>query len=98
MLEQANGHRGRILCTEDDADTRDLLRVVLEAEGFEVICAEDAAQAMSLATAEKFDLYVLDNWLPEVAGDDLCRKLREFDPVTPILFYSGAAYETDKAR
>jgi two-component system OmpR family response regulator len=98
MLEQANGHRGRILCTEDDADTRDLLRIVLEAAGFEVICAEGAAQAMSLATAAKFDLYLLDNWLPEMTGDDLCRKLRELDPLGPILFYSGVATESDKAR
>jgi two-component system, OmpR family, response regulator VanR len=98
MSEQANGHKGRILCTEDDADTRDLLGMLLEVEGFEVICAEGAAQAISLATAGKFDLYLLDNWLPEMAGDDLCKKLREFDSITPILFYSGAAYESDKAR
>jgi DNA-binding response OmpR family regulator len=41
---------------------------------------------------------VLDHWLPDITGDDLCRKLREFDRLTPILFYSGAAYESDKAR
>lgn len=33
-----------------------------------------------------------------MAGEDLCKKLREFDPITPILFYSGAAYESDKER
>jgi DNA-binding response OmpR family regulator len=98
MSEQTKGHKGRILCTEDDADTRELLRMLLELEGFEVICAEDAAEALSLATAAKFDLYILDNWLPQMAGEDLCRKLREVDPTTPILFYSGAAYESDKAR
>jgi two-component system, OmpR family, response regulator len=90
--------KGRILCTEDDADTRDLLRIILEFEGFEVSCAGDAAQAMNLATEAKFDLYVLDSWLPEMAGEDLCKTLREFDPITPILFYSGAAFESDKAR
>jgi CheY-like chemotaxis protein len=90
--------RPRILCTEDDLDTRDLLRMLLEVEGFEVVCAENSTQAMSLAMAEKFDLYLLDNWMPDMAGDDLCRNLREFDPKTPILFYSGAAFESDKAR
>jgi DNA-binding response OmpR family regulator len=99
MSAEANAtHKGRILCTEDDADTRDLLRVSLELEGFEVVCAEDAGQAINLATATKFDLYLLDNWLPEMAGVDLCRKLREFDPTTPVLFYSGAAYEADQQR
>jgi two-component system OmpR family response regulator len=91
-------HKGRILCTDDDADTRELLRILLELAGFVVTCAEDSSQAISLATTEKFDLYLLDNWLPEMAGEDLCRKLREFDPITPILFYSGAAYEADIAR
>jgi DNA-binding response OmpR family regulator len=49
-------------------------------------------------TAAKFDLYLLDNWLPGMTGDDLCRKLCELDPITPVLFYSGAAYDSDKAR
>jgi two-component system, OmpR family, KDP operon response regulator KdpE len=99
MPDKANTScKGRILCTEDDADTRELLRLLLELEGFEVVCAENAAQAVSLAMAEHFDLYLLDNWLPELAGDLLCRKLRESDSTTPILFYSGAAFESDKAR
>ncbi|HMG76590.1 MAG TPA: response regulator [Pyrinomonadaceae bacterium] len=99
MSEEATTtHKGRILCTEDDADTRDLLRLLLEVEGFEVICADDAAHAISLAMAENFDLYLLDNWMPGIDGNLLCRKLREFDSTTPILFYSGAAFESDKAR
>jgi len=89
--------KGRILFTEDDADTRDLLRLLLKLEGFEVIHAESAEQALSLATTNQFDLYLLDNWVPGLAGEDLCRKLREFDHTTPILFYSGAAHESDIA-
>lgn len=88
----------RILCTEDDADTREVLRVLLEMEGFDVRCAEDATQALSFARAEKFDLYLLDSWIPEIPGNLLCQKLREFDPTTPVLFYSGAATDADKAR
>jgi DNA-binding response OmpR family regulator len=88
----------RILCTEDDGDTREVLRLLLELEGFVVTCAEDSEQAISLATAEKFDLYLLDHWLPGMAGDLLCQKLHELDSTTPILFYSGATSESDKAR
>ena len=88
----------RILSTEDDADTRDVLKLLLEMVGFDVTCAEDSAQAITLATAQKFDLYLLDNWMPGMAGDLLCQKLRELDSTTPILFYSGAATEADKAR
>jgi two-component system alkaline phosphatase synthesis response regulator PhoP len=99
MSEEMNiSHKHRILITEDDADTREVLRLILEMQGFEVTCAEDSAQAIRLAKAEKFDLYLLDNWLPEMSGDLLCQKLREFDSTTPILFYSGAATAEDKAR
>ena len=98
MSEKANTHKSRILCTEDDDDTRDLLRTLLKLHGFEVICAEDAEQAISLAKSSNFDLYLLDNWLPDVAGDLLCQKLREFDSTTPILFYSGADSESEKAE
>jgi DNA-binding response OmpR family regulator len=91
-------YKCRILCTEDDADTREVLRLLLEMEGFDVTCAENSRQALSLARAGNFDLYLLDNWLPDASGGVLCRQLREFDSITPILFYSGAATEADKAR
>jgi len=89
--------KARILCTEDDIDTRDLVRLILELEGFEVISADSAEEAISLARSEHFDLYLLDTWMPGLSGDNLCSKLREFDSTTPVLFYSGAAYESDKA-
>jgi DNA-binding response OmpR family regulator len=40
---------------------------------------------------------LLDSRLPDLDGFDLCRRMRDFDD-TPILFFSGAAYETDKKR
>ncbi|HET8669743.1 MAG TPA: response regulator [Candidatus Saccharimonadales bacterium] len=86
----------RILFVEDDRDSRDVTCLFLTSQGFEVICAENATEVLKIATEQKFDAYLLDNWLPEVAGPDLCRQLREFDPVTPVIFYSAAAYATDK--
>lgn len=99
MPEESNSSsRFRLLCTEDDPDTREVLRLLLELEGFEVTCAEDFEQALHFAKSEKFDLFLLDNWLPGINGDLLSKKLREFDSTTPILFYSGAATAVDKAR
>jgi two-component system response regulator BaeR len=57
-----------------------------------------AAQALALIQSERFDLYLLDAWLPGLDGFELCRRMRHFDPHTPILFFSGAAYEADKKR
>jgi DNA-binding response OmpR family regulator len=89
--------KGRILCTEDDADTRELIVFILQAEGYEVICADKAEKAISLAKTQPFDLYLVDSWLPNSSGANLTRRIREFDSKTPILFYSAAAYEADKA-
>lgn len=56
------------------------------------------AQALSSIRTERFDLYLLDARLPDVDGFELCRRMRDFDPDTPILFFSGAAYATDMKK
>ena len=86
----------RVLFIEDDADTRDLVSFVLRRENFDVVLATDSEEAMHVACAMSFELYLIDNWLPGESGVDLCKRLRQFDPRTPILFYSGAGYEQDK--
>lgn len=48
--------RARILCTEDDADTRDLIKFVLGSEGYEVITSENDQEALRLAQSESFFL------------------------------------------
>jgi two-component system, OmpR family, response regulator len=88
--------KGRILCTEDDADTRDLIIYVLSAEGYDVKCTDSAEQAISLVQNEDFDLFLFDTRLPGASGADLTRTLRTFDVKTPVLFYSAAAYNSDK--
>ena len=86
----------QILYTEDDADTRELVSFVLTIRNCKVTLAESDGKALLLARTNQFDLYMIDNWLPGGSGIVLCRKLREFDSSTPILFYSGAAYDADK--
>lgn len=86
----------RVLFIEDDADTRELVSFVLRRENYEVVLAADSKEALSAAGEMSFELYLIDNWLPGESGVDLCRRLRQFDRRTPILFYSGAAYEQDK--
>jgi two-component system phosphate regulon response regulator PhoB len=88
----------RILYAEDDADTRELVTLIFERQGLEVIATEIPDEALSLARTERFDLYLIDNWMPGVSGVSLCEQLREFDRHTPVLFYSAAAYETDRER
>lgn len=90
--------KGRILCTEDDADTCELITFVLRSDGYEVITTQSSANALDLAQSQHFDLYLVDTRLPGMSGPELTAKLREFDATTPVLFYSGAAYESDKEK
>jgi len=87
---------GRILCTEDDADTRELIVVILEAAGYHVTVTGNSAHALAIAQRERFDLILIDSWMPGLSGADLTRQVRKFNKSTPILFYSGAAYPSDK--
>ncbi len=91
-------HKGRILCTEDDPDTRELLTITLTMAGFEVTCTANGEEAINTLKDETFDLCLIDNWMPGASGEDLCKKIREFDTKTPILFYSGAGFDADKKR
>lgn len=86
----------QILVTEDHADTRELLTFVLTKNNCKVMLADNTDQALHLAQTNSFDLYLIDNWIVGGSGIVLCKKLRELDSTTPILFYSGAAYESDK--
>ena len=86
----------RILCAEDDEDTCFMLTHLLEQENYEVKAARTVSEALELARSESFNLYILDEWFPKEAGLSLCQKIREFDSHTPIIFYSGVAFDTDK--
>jgi DNA-binding response OmpR family regulator len=87
--------KARILCTEDNTDTRELLMVLLRYAGYDVVCTDNAKEAFMLAKSRSFDLYLVDGWLPDSSGISLTQWIREFDKTTPILFYSGAAYDSD---
>jgi DNA-binding response OmpR family regulator len=90
---QRDGVRERILLVEDEEEAKELAVVTL-AE-YTLICVRDFDEGLRLARLGYFALYILDNWLPDKTGVELCRAIREFDQHTPILFYSAVAYERD---
>lgn len=90
--------QSRVLFVDDDQDACEMLDLLLRPHEIRLTCANSAEEGWPKIKAEKFDLYLLDGWLPKTDGFELCRQIREFDPQTPILFYSGAAYEADKKK
>jgi DNA-binding response OmpR family regulator len=95
MLPKA---RLRVLCVDNDEDSRVMLTTLLKLALIEAKAVGTAAHALASIQSEPFDLYMLDSRLPDVDGFELCRRMRDFDPDTPILFFSGAAYEADKKK
>jgi CheY-like chemotaxis protein len=69
----------RILCVEDDADTRVMLKTMLGYSDFEAAVAPDADAALRLMGRERFSLYVLDGGLRGVNGLTLCEQIRASD-------------------
>jgi DNA-binding response OmpR family regulator len=86
-------NRNRILLVEDVDDARDLCVATLTE--YTLVCAPNFDEGLSLAQQQRFNLYILDNWLLDRSGVELCRAIRKFDPDTPILFCSAAAYARD---
>jgi len=92
-MTNSNREKKRILLVDNEVDARDLAELIL-AE-YKLIYARDFGDGLRLARQRYFDLYILDNWLPDGNGAELCRLIRAFDPHTPILFCSTAGYARD---
>ena len=89
-----------VLVVEDEGAQREVLKYNLEAEGFEVVLAENGDEAMLLVAEEQPDLIVLDWMLPNVSGIEICRRLKA-DPATrpiPIIMLSARSEEVDRVR
>jgi DNA-binding response OmpR family regulator len=85
----------RVLCVEDDADTRDMLKMMPGFSDFEAVAAPDADAALRLMRHERFALYVLDGGLRGAHGLSPCERIRASEAHTPIVIFSGDAFASD---
>jgi CheY-like chemotaxis protein len=76
----------RVLCVDDNTDTCALVTETLK--DWKVAAEYSKAEGLRRATAEKFDLILLDYHLPDGTGLDLCRQIRSFDVGTPIIMFT----------
>lgn len=86
---------GRILVVDDEASVRNLVTSYLVREGYEVIEADNGADALKQARTRHPDLVVLDVMLPEIDGLEVCRILRSETEIF-ILMLTARTEETDK--
>ena len=91
-IKEAGTREGAaILVAEDHAESRELLRVLLETSGYRVILAEDGLEAVELAKRERPDLILTDLHMPGLNGVEAIRRIREISALhdVPILAMSG---------
>lgn len=86
---------GKVLVVDDEQPIADILKFSLEKEGYEVICAFDGQEAVSLAFSEQPDLMLLDLMLPIKDGMDVCREVRSRLNM-PIIMLTAKDTEIDK--
>ena len=89
-----------VLVVEDEGAQREVLHYNLEAEGFDVVMADNGEDALLLVAEEQPDLIVLDWMLPRVSGIEVCRQVKA-DPATrniPIIMLSARSEEVDRVR
>lgn len=84
----------KILIADDDKEIRDILTLLLRAEGYEVVSACDGKEALDLADDE-ISLYILDVNMPHVSGFAAGAEIRK-QSYAPIIFLTAYSGESDK--
>jgi two-component system response regulator VicR len=87
----------RILCIEDDAEMIDLIRLILERKGFEVLEAVGGKEGLEVSRREMPDLILLDLMMPEIDGWEVFRQLRADEQLKdiPVIVVTAKAQSID---
>lgn len=88
----------KILVADDESHILNVVSLKLRNAGFEVICANDGAEALEMARTQHPDLLITDFHMPGLTGLELCQKLREAGEANakmPKIMLSARGYHLD---
>jgi DNA-binding response OmpR family regulator len=88
----------QILVIEDERRVADLLKRVLEEQGYNVTLTYDGETGKQLALSNDYDLIITDIILPKITGIDLCRQIRKAKPDSLILMLTALGTTDDKVE
>ncbi|MDU0204462.1 response regulator transcription factor [Paenibacillus sp. MAH-36] len=86
-----------ILIVDDDPYIRELVRVFMLNEGFEVVEASDGAEALKLLETVQVDMVIMDIMMPNMDGWELCKELREHYDI-PLLMLTAKGETSQKVK
>lgn len=79
----------RILIVDDEADMRWLLTNILQAQGFEVVAAEDGQAALERVRKDAPSVILLDLKMPRLSGMEALEKIKAIDPLVPVIILTA---------
>ncbi len=96
---RANGDRPAVILADDEAGLREMLRMVLEHEGYEVIEATNGEEAVAIFAArrDRVAAVLLDVQMPVLSGLEAYRRIRALSPQTPVILGTGYVGDAELA-
>ena len=82
-------NKGRILIIEDEKSMREVLRILLEEEGYEITAASNGVEGMEYLGGDIFDLVVTDIKMPKADGFEVLKKVKELSPSTLVIMITA---------
>jgi len=88
----------RVVCVEDEPEMIDLIRLILERRGFEVIGAVGGKEGLEIIRRERPALVLLDLMMPDVDGWEVYRQMKADESLknTPVIVVTAKAQSIDK--
>lgn len=84
-----------ILIVDDEIKITQVIKAYLDKEGYNTFIAHDGQKALELFTQEEFDLVILDRMLPDISGEEICKRIRETSLVH-IIMLTAKTEDDDK--
>ena len=86
----------KILIVEDEPKVASFIKEGLEENGFEVDIAYDGISAEKMAAEDRYGFFIVDVIMPGINGIELCRKLKQMNPVVPVIILTALGTTDDK--
>ena len=88
----------KILCIEDEPQMIDLIRLILETQGYRVVAAQGGEEGLEMMLSERPDLILLDIMMPEMDGGDVYHRMQQEPELSqiPVIVVTAKAAPIDK--
>src|SRR5439155_16898594 len=89
MKATTEGRKYSILITDDDKNSRETLRDIIQPEGFQTVTASSGEEAIDIVQGRPIDLVLLDMHMPTLSGLETLRLVRQFHALLPAILVTG---------